>query len=184
MAILSYSPQRLDVVAFAQDAAQLSGAVLLSKLERVSEQIQGSAKDLDACSISWQASGESIAVAGGAAQSWLHLKLEGQVPMQCQRCLQAMAQALQIERSFRFVASEAQANAEDDDSEEDLLVVSKQFDLMELLEDELIMALPFAPTHETCPTAVKLASSDDEYQAALSAKPHAFAALGALKLKP
>ena len=65
--------------------------------------------------------------------------------------------------------------------EEDLLVASRQFDLLALIEDELIMALPFAPAHEVCPISVKLQASSLDYEAALNAKPKAFAALGELK---
>ena len=37
-------------------------------------------------------------------------------------------------------------------SEEDLLALSREFDLHELIEDELLMALPVVPKHDECPT--------------------------------
>ena len=66
-------------------------------------------------------------------------------------------------------------------SEEDVLVLSKQFDAHALIEDELLMAAPIVPKHDVCPQAVKLASTDEEFKAALTQKPNAFAALGSLK---
>jgi uncharacterized protein len=181
MSSTTFRPDRLDVRAFAQNAAQLSGQLTLSKIERLAQDLYRPEADLTLNNVHWQARGESIAVTGGVAQSWLHLTLQAKLPMQCQRCLQGMEHSIQAKRSFRFVRDEAEANAQDDDTEEDLLVASKQFNLLELIEDELVMALPFVPTHEVCPVPVKLQASSEEFEAALEQKPNAFAALGALK---
>jgi uncharacterized protein len=177
----AFRPDRLDVRSFAQNAAQLEGEISLSKLERLAQDLSQLDGDLALKTVHWQASGESIAVTGGVAQSWLHLSLQAQIPLQCQRCLQGMAHSIDAEHSFRFVKDEDEANAQDDDAEEDLLVASKQFNLLELIEDELVMALPYVPTHDVCPVPVKLQSSSEEYEAALNEKPKAFAALGELK---
>jgi uncharacterized protein len=177
----TYNPSRLDVRTFAQEAAQIQGDLLLSKCERLAQDLYREEADFASKNLRWSAHGESVPVAGGAAQSWLHLEIDANVPMQCQRCLRGMQEELQVQRSFRFVRDEAEANAQDDDAEEDLLVASKQFDLLELIEEELIMALPFAPAHDVCPVPVKLKVSSADYEAALNAKPKAFAALGELK---
>jgi uncharacterized protein len=44
-----------------------------------------------------------------------------------------------VDRSFRFVADERMAEAEDDASEEDLLALSRSFDLLGLLEPESLL---------------------------------------------
>lgn len=178
----TFRPDSLDVRSFAQNAAQLTGALSLSKLERLAQDLYRLDTDFSSKILTWKAGGKSVAVTGGVAQSWLSLEIEGSVPLQCQRCLQGMQEDIKLHRSFRFVRDEAEANAQDDDAEEDLLVASKQFDLLELIEDELILALPFAPAHEFCPVTVKLLSSSADFEAALNDKPKAFAALGAFKL--
>jgi uncharacterized protein len=178
----THRPDQLDIRSFAQNAVQISGELPLSKLERLAQDLYVPDADSSQKTVHWKAQGESIPVAGGVHQSWLHLSLEAQVALQCQRCLQGMEESVQLERSFRFVRDEAEANAQDDDAQEDLLVASKQFNLIELIEDELIMALPFAPVHEACPVPVKLNTSSADFEAALNAKPKAFAALGELKL--
>ncbi len=58
-----------------------------------------------------------------------------------------------VDRSFRFVADEDTAAALDDEAEEDVLALSRSFDLLALVEDELLMALPVVPRHEVCPRA-------------------------------
>ena len=88
---------------------------------------------------------------------------------------------LQVDRWFRFVADEATALAQDDESEEDLLVISRSFDLHELIEDELLMELPMVPLHEHCPQPVLLQSGNDDFEQAQADKPNPFAALAQLQ---
>jgi uncharacterized protein len=177
----SHRPDRLDIRSFAQDAAQLDGTLLLSKLERLTQDLYRVDADLASNLVQWLAAGSSVPITGGAAQSWLHLEVSMQAPMQCQRCLEQVIVPVEIARDFRFVKNEDEANAQDDEADEELLVISKQFNLLELIEDEIIMALPFAPVHETCPKKVKLASSAEDFEAALGEKTNAFAVLGVLK---
>jgi uncharacterized protein len=86
-------------------------------------------------------------------------------------------------QSFRFVPDEATAEAEDDESEEDLLVLTPEFDVWELIEDELIMSAPIVPKHPVCPTSVPMSASDESFEAALAERPNPFAALAELKKK-
>src|SRR5690606_41975608 len=116
----------------------------------------------DGAYVGWAAEGELGAEPGAAQQVWLHLQAQLDLPMTCQRCLTPASIPLDVDRSFRFVADEATAEALDDESEEDLLALSRDFALRELLEDELLMELPVVPMHEVCPESVPLASSDDE----------------------
>ncbi|MFZ3126285.1 MAG: YceD family protein [Acidovorax sp.] len=173
-----FSPDRLDVKAFAQAGGQLSGHDSLLKYERLSHEAKSLHPDLR---VDWTATGEIRTALGGIGQVWLHLQAQATFPMDCQRCLTPVDVPLAVERSFRFVTDEATAEALDDDSEEDLLALSREFDLRELIEDELLMALPVVPRHDECPTAVPLASSDDDFEAASAEKPNPFAALASLR---
>jgi uncharacterized protein len=100
--------------------------------------------------------------------------------MTCQRCLEQVEVPLEVDRAFRFVADEATAAAEDDTAEEDLLAVSRAFDLPALLEDELLMEVPVVPRHDVCPHHVPLSSSDPAFEEA-AAPEHPFARLKVLK---
>ena len=118
---------------------------------------------------------------GGISQVWLRLKVRASFPMECQRCLTPVDVPLEVDREFRFVADEATAEALDDESEEDLLALSREFDLRELIEDELLMVLPVVPKHDECPTVVPMASSDDDFEEANAEKTNPFAALAGLR---
>lgn len=174
-----FSPERLDVKAFAQAQAHIEGQHPLSQFKRLALEAQG---PHDGVHVRWAAEGELRAEAGAEPQVWLHLQGETDLPMICQRCLTPAPIALDVERSFRFVADEATAEALDDESEEDLLALSKEFNLLELLEDELLMELPVVPLHDVCPEAVPLASSDEDFEQANSEKPNPFAALSGLRI--
>ena len=61
-----------------------------------------------------------------------------------------------------------------------MLVISRDFDALSLVEDELILALPLVPRHEVCPQALPVDAVDEAFEAA-SQRPNPFAALAALK---
>lgn len=115
-----------------------------------------------------------------ADQIWLDLRATVDLPLQCQRCLGPVLATVQAERSFRFVVDEATAAALDDEAEEDILVISRDFDALTLVEDELILSLPLVPLHAVCPEAVPMAAVDPEFDAAAE-KPNPFAVLARLK---
>ena len=130
--------------------------------------------------INWQARGELRPGAGTEADVWLHLTASASIPLTCQRCMTVVDSPIKVDQWYRFVATEEIAMAEDDESEEDLLVMAPQFDLLAVLEDELIMALPVVPMHEVCPVTPQLQTG--ELQAAESVeKPNPFAVLAQLK---
>ena len=152
------APRVLDVRALAQAGATLSGDTAVAGLPRLAEDMIDSA-DASVPQVRWQAHWETRMARAGTEQNWLHLEASTQMPMICQRCLGPMVQDIQVSSLFRFVADEATAVAEDDDSEEDLLVLVPEFDLMHLLEDELLMEMPIVPRHDVCPASTALPTS-------------------------
>jgi uncharacterized protein len=171
-------PTHLDVKAFAQTGASLSGHALLSTFPRLMQDTQGMGAER---LLNWSAQGELRAVDGASGQIWLHLKIDAQLPLTCQRCLDLADIAVTVERSFRFCESEEAAEAQDAEAEEDVLALSSAFSLTELIEDEVLMALPLVPRHDVCPEALKLAVADPGFEAALLEKRQPFAALAKLK---
>jgi uncharacterized protein len=168
--------RHLDIQAFAKDSASISGQLAVADLPRLSQDAAASVSDL---LVEWQADGAFIEKAGAAPQIWLRLAAHTQLPQRCQRCLTPLITDLLVERQYRFVRDEETAWQEDEDSEEDLLVLTRDFDLLELIEDELIMALPLVPLHEHCESEWSQTQPPEE--AAMFEKPNPFAVLAALK---
>ena len=173
-----FDPFRLDVAAFAKEAARLEGRWPLRRLLRLQEASHPEARPGEADEVVWQARGESVPVSGAPSQPWLHLKASCRIALVCQRCLGAVVALLKVERSFLFVHGEDAAAQLDADSEDDVLALTRALDLHELVEDELLLALPLVPRHEVCPEPLPL---PDASAVADEAKPNPFAALAALK---
>lgn len=169
----THDPRRLDVAAACADGATLAGSWPLGALERLAE---GHAS---AGPVTWSSRFEQRTVHGAGPQRWLHVEASAHVPRECQRCLQPVAVPLSVDRWVRFVDDEATAAALDADSDDDVLVVSRSLDLLALVEDELLLAMPLVPMHEACPT--RLVPPGAELPAAEEPRAHPFAALAALK---
>lgn len=169
---------RLNMLALAQEGQPLIEITPLSQLERLAQEAPGLAPD---AAVNWQAQAELRAGSGTEPDVWLHLQAKTSVPLTCQRCMGVAATPLEVDQWYRFVATEDIAMEEDDESDEDLLVMTPQFDLLAVLEDELLMALPLVPMHDECPVAPVLQVGEEEIAEEVSEKPNPFALLAQLK---
>ena len=170
-------PRTLNVALLCQDDGRVAGQWPLLGMPRLHDSLFEAADAASA--VDWSASGFLLPASGGEPQVWLHLQATAPVALQCQRCLQTVAQTLVVDRRLRFVRSEAEAERLDETSEDDVLVLSPRLDLHALVEDELILALPLVPRHDgPCPLPLPLPADDlqDEEPA-----PNPFAALAALR---
>ena len=167
----------LNVQALCRDAARVAGRWPLSAMTRLTGSLFGPPDA--AAVVDCSAEGSMRVAPGSQPELWLHLQTRLPVTLQCQRCLQAMTQALAVDRHFRFVRGEAQAEQLDEISDDDVLVLAPRLDLHELLEDELILALPLVPRHaQGCPTPLPL-RAEEPLAEAPAVNP--FAALAALR---
>lgn len=152
-----YSAERLDVARFAEAGATMDGHIAFADLPRLRACLApktpaapaASAAAKEPAGVDWSARGERRGRT--LPENWLHLHAHADVPLTCQRCLAVVFEAIDVARSFRFVADEAAAEALDAEIDEDVLVASPRFDLRNLIEDELLLHIPLVPRHEVCP---------------------------------
>ena len=174
--------RRLDVKGFAQEGGRLHGREPLRSLVRLLAETQGRGAEGP---VNWTAQGELRNPGHVNPEIWLHLQADSVLALTCQRCLTQVDVPVAVDRRFRFAADEEAAAAEDEAAEEDVLALSRSFDLIGLIEDEMLMGLPLAPRHETCPVPVTLAVADEDFQEAEADRESPFASLGSFKsLKP
>lgn len=169
-------PTALDLPALCRHGAEFDGELPLARMERLAQAL---AAVTDGAA-GWSAQASLVPVTGGDPEMWLTLQARAEVPLQCQRCLQALTETLTVDRRFRFVRSEEEAAELDEESEDDVLALPARLDLLALLEDELILTLPIVPRHEVCPQPLPQPAVEPEEEAA----PHPFAALAALRRRP
>ena len=166
--------RRLDVALAARNGLETQGRWPLADFERLRE---GDA--MPEGDVHWSARAHQAARAGAAPEVRMRLAATTAVERICQRCLQPMSVPLAVDRDFLFVADEDRAAALDADNDsEDVLELTRHLDLRELIEDELLLALPLVPRHEVCPQPLVTPASQygDETTAS-----HPFAALARLR---
>lgn len=178
----TWNPRRLDVRAFAQAGESLQGQVPLVQLDRLMQECVAS--DVGETAVHWQAHAELRSETGGAASVWARLVASATLPLTCQRCLGPVRVPMEVDRWYRFVDDEETAQAQDDDSEEDVLAMEPKPDWLALVEDELIMALPLVPMHETCPSPLKVPPSPAGQEEVPTDRPNPFAVLARSPAKP
>jgi uncharacterized protein len=178
-----FNPLRLDVAAFAKAGAELAGAWPLAGLERLAACAAAEAAPGPQELLDWRVRGEQRrGPPGTPAETWLHLRAAALLRLECQRCLMPVETPLEIERSLRFVAGEDQAAALDAESEDDVLALSRALDLRELIEEELLLALPLVARHGACTRPVAAGAAPEvDGDGDGGEPPHPFAALAALK---
>lgn len=173
-----FDPLHLPVEAFTQAGGELEGNWPIAELPRLAEATHAEAKPDASDAVAWRLRGESRAARSGTRQTWLHLDARCALSLVCQRCLGPVAADVHAQRSFLFAVDEAAATALDAEVEEDVLVLTRSLDARELVEDELLLALPLVPRHEVCPDPLPLPASDE---AAGEERANPFAVLSALK---
>lgn len=170
--------KRLDVRALARTSGTLEQEDRLAEYGRLLQETQGlGAENV----LKWSARGELRIDESGAEHVWLHLQVDVRLPLTCQRCLLPADMAIAINQPYRFVDSEELAEVQDAEAEEDVLALSADFSLTDLIEDEVLMALPLIPLHDTCPVPVILEAVDPGFDAAFQEKRQPFAVLAKLR---
>lgn len=148
------SAKIVDSFEFCKQQQQLAGQTTVAEFARLSAELAASSGTLD-----WAISGGQHS--SGVPQ--LSLKVQGQISLVCQRCLSPMPHSLSSESTLLLARDEADADdveARIDDERLDVVAGSTSMDLMALLEDEALLALPLSPKHAQCPGDVPSAGSE------------------------
>lgn len=106
-------------------------------------------------------------------KSWLQLDIAGEPVLCCQRCLGGMKYPLAIRSRLQLIAPGADWPDDDlEDDSADAIAADAELNVLSLVEDEVLLALPIAPRHEQCESPSASASGNG---------PSPFAALADLK---
>jgi uncharacterized protein len=155
---------------FARHQRTLHGDLALADLPRVAGEVL---------------SGDVVqfALAGGRdrlERLTLDLSLKGHFELNCRRCLKPMPFELDVATRFTLFSTEEKLDAaEADDEEVEGLLFEHEFDMMSLIEDEILLTLPFAPAHDACEADAPVAPD----AGSTPQKPNPFAVLAELKGK-
>lgn len=164
----SYRLKRInDTFAFARDSRVLEGTLAIAELERLHDllaEVKGA--------VSWHVEG----LKGVRGEPLLRLTVGGKLALACQRCLGGVSFDLDIDSLLEIVPAGAELSQDElEDDTRDFLPVERELDVAELVEDEILLALPVVLRHEKC---------DLPGGADAGERVNPFAALASLKGKP
>lgn len=143
---MSHQPV-IDGFEFASAGAMQQGVLPLSGFERL--------RDILA-SDDGEAAYELKGVRDERGQPGLRLRVEATLQLCCQRCLGAMPFEVKADELLVLAATQAEIDADPTDVESpDRVLAAKEMRVADLVEDELILALPYAPRHDECAPAAR-----------------------------
>ena len=140
----------IDAAGFARAGQSLDGVVRTDQFVRLCQDLPESQDG----EIRWSVRGRHDVPTG---RSWLDVKAHGPVRVVCQRCMESFSLALQASSTLGLVDTQAQLDAMDaleaegQGADIEYLVAEPRLDVLGLVEDELILVLPYAPVHDACP---------------------------------
>ena len=128
----------IDSLHFARTALELRGMLGMEKLPRLAK-MQCSTEGLE------------YHLRGGRASNGkrcLRFSIRGSMQLLCQRCLDPLPVPIAIDAELQLAENLREILEAED--EIDRVLVSRRMDVGQLVEDEVILALPMVPRHETC----------------------------------
>ena len=131
-------PGTFDAYRLARERGVLEGTLDVAASERLADRVAPGAATLD-----WRIEG-STDTAGRPA---LAISISGSVPLKCQRCLAPFAWPVAQRTVTVLAQSEADADALDAELGDEVLVADHPLEPAALVEDELLLTLPYAPMH-------------------------------------
>lgn len=152
----------IDAFEFCRLKEWRKGEIAVSDLARLAEELANKSGLLQ-----WSLQGGTDKL--GHLQ--LMLSVSGSVQLRCQRCLTPFVFAIESNAILILARDEASADEVDallgDDTVE-VIVGSKALEIIQLIEDEALLALPLAPKHASCPDqatldALKNAKTDSPF---------------------
>ena len=136
----------IDSIAFAKGGIRQEGSDDTVSMERLHDVLAD-----QPASLGWSIVGSQTADATGTVKQWLQLRGQLSAAMPCARCLGAVPVNVKLDRRFLMAQNETIAAKLDGESDDyDVLVASRRFVLGDLLEDEVLMALPNFVVHADC----------------------------------
>ena len=131
-----------DPIRFALDECNLQGQVALADMARLSDVLVEAVGEAV-----WALTGERDV----SGKPFLRLEVRAQPVVRCQRCLTGLEWEFEHVSVLRLVRPGTPIGDEDLENDEyDTIEAQPDLDVIALIEEEMLLALPYAPVHESC----------------------------------
>jgi uncharacterized protein len=166
---------RFDALGLAARGESFGGEVDVARRARIADRL---APTSHAAPIAWEITGGH----DGVGRPTLKVTIEGSLPLVCQRCLQPFALPVAQQTELLLARTEEELEPLDNSGEAEVVLAAAPLDAMTLVEDEILLSLPFAPSHAEQQCPVRLAAvADSAAVTPAPSKTSPFARLSALK---
>ena len=132
---------RFDAFKLSARGGSISGSLDARSLPNVADSL---APGDDPVRAVWTIEG----IASAEGRPALAIAIEAEVPLVCQRCLGRMAWKVSQSTEVLLAHDEGELASHDEGSEGEVILADRPLDAATLVEDELVLTLPFAPRHE------------------------------------
>ena len=129
---------QIDGLQFARSGGVRAGALAAAGLSRLTES-GASPRNIE------------FRIEGGrdpSGFSVLRIAVTGSLTLTCQRCLDKLDWPLVTDTTLRLVKSQKEIELAED--EVDRVLASRSMDVAQMVEDEILQAMPMVPRHERC----------------------------------
>jgi uncharacterized protein len=136
---------RFDAFRLSAREERIAGSLDARELDNVADEL---APGDDPVPIAWSIEGRRNA----EGRPSLAIDVTGSVPLVCQRCLRRLDWPVEQATEVLLAGNERELAALDTESEVEVILAEAPLDAEALVEDELVLSLPFAPRHQgACP---------------------------------
>ncbi len=136
---------RFDAFRLSAAGSEIAGSVDPGELPRLADVVEPGRGE-----IAWRIRG----IRDAQGRPALAVELRGHVPLECQRCLGTVDVRVEQRTELLLAHDERELASLDAESELEVALASERLDARTLVEDELLLTLPYAPRHEgNCPAA-------------------------------
>ena len=158
----------IDSLDFARNGRELRGEIPVSEMPRLQDMLADTEGKIGYVVRGFQDKDGKLK---------LEVMLDGSCQLRCQRCLNAMEYPVKLVSRLLLVQGDGLDESSDEQDDLDSILADSHQDVLALLEEEILLSLPFAPKHPSgaCQPVAGLDWSEPER------KP--FAALAGLKIE-
>jgi uncharacterized protein len=170
--MVEHLPELIDPLALAEKGRQFKGVLPLSQMTRLQDLLMDGLGEVSV-SLKFGKDGKLAVVTGVVA---------AELELQCQCCLGAIPWKVDCRVNLGLVKSLAEADLLPESYEPLLLEGEGMMPLADIVQEELLLALPVIPQHDACELAAQAQTNEKkEPPRQLPERPNPFAVLAKLK---
>ncbi|MEP7208327.1 MAG: YceD family protein [Casimicrobiaceae bacterium] len=137
-------PRRFDAFGLVARQGHLEGRVDPLDLDRLQDVLGDDGGTVPDAEIGWRIEGETDPM----GRHVLHVALDGEVPLECQRCMRPFFLPVHQRSTVLLARDEKELAYLDENDEREVMLAAAPLDPLEVVEEELVLAMPYVPRCE------------------------------------